>query len=365
VTLALKHRPQRFDQLVGQRPVRVVLRQLVLTGDLPPALLFSGTRGTGKTTTGRILAAALNAPDGKGDVDLSSPVAQDILAARSSDVIEIDAASNGLVDDVRNLREVIQYSTTSEWRVVLLDEAHSMSREAFNALLKTLEEPPPRTVFVLLTTEPNRIPDTILSRCMLFEFTKLSTEDMIPRLREVTVAEGWEAMESELLSYLAVRADGSLRSALMSLDQASRVGITDLGSWQKLQGEALYGAPMLVALHRGDIARAYALLDEVFYRTGDLRAIVEQMVDTLTQVFVFRLKRAECPEHLLPLLSLDESKLLRSARVIWDLLGKPLERYVLQLMVAMLAEVLSPVMVPEPELDRPLTLLEMRNLRVV
>jgi DNA polymerase-3 subunit gamma/tau len=259
----------------------VVLRQMVRTMQVPNALLFTGSRGTGKTTTARVLAAALNASL-DGDVDPESAVAQSILDGRSTDVIELDAASNGGVDSVREIRELVQYEPQG-WRVVILDEAHSMTREAFNALLKTLEEPPPRTVFVLVTTEPQRIIETVRSRCMEFVFTRLSVADIVARLREVADAEEMQ-ISDELLHHLAGLVQGAMRDALMLLDQCRVVGIETVEAWQEFSGEADVAPKILLACVRGDMAGAFSAVSEALQSTGDVTGLVDAIIATLRDV---------------------------------------------------------------------------------
>ncbi len=282
--LALKYRPVIFDDLVGQRAVHVFLRQMVATDAVPSALLFHGPRGTGKTTTARITAAALNCDNRPGPCG-HCPSCKGIADGTSLDVVEIDAASNGLVDDIRALRQQVLHSVGGNWRIVILDEAHSMSQAAFNALLKTLEEPPPRTVFILATTEPGKIPHTVASRCMSFLFTRVSVADIAARLRHITAAEHITA-DPALIDYIAERADGALRDAVMTLDQMHRAGISTLEQYADLTGETDIGPVIVEAIASGNIATVYATTADVYTRIGDPDAIADTVITTLRDILI-------------------------------------------------------------------------------
>jgi DNA polymerase-3 subunit gamma/tau len=196
LNLARRYRPQTFDEMVGQKHIRPILKRLVVNQEkLPPVLLFAGTRGTGKTTAARIIAKALNCtPEPPLDPNANRPCNEcpsclAVTIGNSLDVLEVDAASNGGVAEIRKIKDMVGYAVGGQWRVVLLDEAHSMSKEAFNALLKVLEEPPPQTLFVLLTTEPGKIIDTIVSRSMSFDFRRVTVADIVERLKFIAANE--------------------------------------------------------------------------------------------------------------------------------------------------------------------------------
>lgn len=228
VPLARKYRPTRFTGergIIGQPHVAQTLQNAVQAGQLANAYLLAGPRGTGKTTAARILAAALNCPHGEaGQPCGECSTCEAIIAGREShDVIEIDAASNRGVDDARELREQAQYAPSTEdaHKVYILDEAHMMTREAWNALLKVIEEPPARVLFVFCTTEPEKIEQTaepIISRCQRLDMRRLTVRDITDHLLSVCKQEGIEAQESALI-LLARRADGAMRDALSTVDQ--------------------------------------------------------------------------------------------------------------------------------------------------
>lgn len=283
MTLALDYRPRTFDEVVGQRPVRLVLQQMVKQGKIPSALAFIGSRGTGKTTTARILAAALNcdygAPCG------TCPSCKAVQTGNSPDVLEIDAASNGLIADIRDLKKTVMYSVPGKYRVVLLDEAHSISIPGSNALLKVLEEPPPSTLFVLLTTEGGAILETIMSRCMSFEFKRISTADIVGRLKHIA-SEQSITIDDELLLLLAERANGGMRDAVMTLDQISRVGVRTVDQFAKVMGESDFAPALFTHIVNADIAAAFSMVDEQMLRTGDSAAVSSQLVALMRDVLV-------------------------------------------------------------------------------
>jgi DNA polymerase-3 subunit gamma/tau len=218
--LARRWRPQSFDDLVGQRHVQVTLRNAIKSGRIPHALLLAGPRGVGKTSVARILARALNCDRGPTDSPCGEcPSCRGILQGSSLDVQEIDAASHTGVDSVREIRDSIRYSAPpGKYRIYIIDEVHMLSQAAFNALLKTLEEPPPHSLFVLATTDPQRIPATVLSRVQRFDLRRLPAQDSYARLVEIAKSEKLEVPES-VLRALVRESDGSLRDALTLLDR--------------------------------------------------------------------------------------------------------------------------------------------------
>ena len=218
--LARRFRPQAFDDVVGQEHVAQALRNAIRAGRVAHAYLFTGARGVGKTSTARILAKALNCPNADDGVPCNNcEICDGISAGNDVDVLEIDGASNRGIDDIRSLRANVNVrSMRTQFKLYIIDEVHMLTREAFNALLTTLEEPPPNVKFVFCTTEPNKVPDTILSRCQRFDFSAIGEESIGLRLKEIATAEGFE-VEDEAVELVARRARGSMRDSQSLFDQ--------------------------------------------------------------------------------------------------------------------------------------------------
>jgi DNA polymerase-3 subunit gamma/tau len=234
LVLARKWRPQNFADLVGQEHVSRTLANAIRTGRIHHAFLFTGARGVGKTSAARILAKALNCEVGLSDTPCGTCTSCiEIAAGQGLDVIEIDGASNTGVDDVRELRDNIRYlPSRSRYKIFIIDEVHMLSTSAFNALLKTLEEPPPHAKFIFATTEPHKIPVTILSRCQRFDFRKIALGRVAIKLREIADAEQL-TISDRSLALIARHGEGSMRDALSTLDQViafcgDRVGDEDV-----------------------------------------------------------------------------------------------------------------------------------------
>ena len=222
VALYRRWRPQDFDSLVGQEHIRVTLENAIRSDKIAHAYLFAGPRGTGKTSTAKIFAKALNCVQGPTlhpCNTCSSCVG--ITDGSSMDVVEVDAASNRGIDEIRDLRETVKFAPVEgKYKVYIIDEVHMLTTEAFNALLKTLEEPPSHVVFILATTEPHKIPATIHSRCQRYDFRRITQGDLLVRLQEVAAA-GSMNVEEDALRLIAAQADGGLRDALSLLDQCA------------------------------------------------------------------------------------------------------------------------------------------------
>lgn len=282
--LARKWRPKTFGEIVGQGHVTRALANAVSLGRIHHAYLFTGTRGVGKTTFARILARALNCEKGPTDSPcLSCPACVELLAGSAVDVQEIDGASNTGIDDVRRLRENAAYAPARmRYKIYIIDEVHMLSKAAFNGLLKILEEPPPHVVFVFATTEPNRIPETILSRVQRFDFRMLSEEEISGRLREMAKAEGL-ACEEEALQLMARYAFGSMRDGQSILEQAAVLGGGTVSPSLVEEMLGLVGAEAAIdlvsAVVRDGAAEALRRFRDLFTRGADLKYLYLALVD--------------------------------------------------------------------------------------
>lgn len=255
LVLARKWRPQTFEDLVGQEAIARILKNAITNNKVAHAYIFSGPRGVGKTTTARILAKALNCVSGPTpDPCGKCQSCTEVTDGSSMDVSEIDGASNTGVDNIRDLRERVRYAPSgSKHKVYIIDEAHMLTTQAFNALLKTLEEPPPHVIFVLATTEPKKIPPTVLSRCQHLPFRRISGQKIKERLKFISSADGIKATDSAL-EMIARAADGSMRDSLTILDQIASfsediteseikdlLGITDIETLSRLSSSVIEG----------------------------------------------------------------------------------------------------------------------------
>ena len=286
VSLYRRWRPQRFSEVVGQEEVVRTLRNAVAAGDAAHAYLFAGERGIGKTSVARILARAVNclAPQA-GEPCNTCSNCQTILANRSLDILEIDGASNRGIDHIRRLREEVNFSPTDlRTKVYIIDEIHMLTNEAFNALLKTLEEPPPHVVFVFATTEPHRVPRTIVSRCQAFDFRKIPAERIAAHLGVIAQKEGIP-ISSDALLLLARKANGGLRDAEVMLEQAASYRDGEIQSEALLEMLGLVGreevAPFLEALERGDRQHVLATVERFVDRGKDLELFLADLVEFL------------------------------------------------------------------------------------
>jgi DNA polymerase III subunit gamma/tau len=282
--VARRYRPQQFADLVGQEPVAQALVNALKSGRVAHAYLFAGTRGVGKTTAARILAKALNCATGPTPTPCDQcESCTAIVAGQDVDVLEIDGASNRGIDQIRDLRANTQFRPSrSRYKIYIIDEVHMLTREAFNALLKTLEEPPPHVKFIFATTDVQKVPVTILSRCQRFDFAGIATGRIVDRLREVTAAEGVPA-DGEALELVARRAGGSMRDAQSLLDQLLAFGGERLTADQvhRLLGTADEDqvAALAAAVLAKDAPQALALLATGVDGGLQLGELVDQLIE--------------------------------------------------------------------------------------
>lgn len=317
--LARKWRPQTFEEVVGQEPITVTLQNALAQGRVAHAFLFSGSRGVGKTSVARILAKALNCQHGPTPHPCNEcQSCREITAGTSLDVLEIDGASNRGIDEVRDLREKIKYAPVQgQYKVYIIDEVHMLTKEAFNALLKTLEEPPAHAVFILATTEPHKVPVTILSRCQRYDFRRIPTSLIQEHLEKLVRQEGWK-IEPDGLALVAREAEGSMRDAQGFLDQvvtfggdavsvpeiARILGVTERG--------ALLQAVKAIVERQGPVL--LTLIDELYNQGHDLKRFY---LDLLTY-FRHLLLAGLYPEarQLAPVADSEWEELTRLARQV-------------------------------------------------
>ncbi len=294
IALYRKYRSQTFEDVIGQQHVTQTLQNAIKAGKVAHAYLFCGPRGTGKTTTARLLAKALNCEQGPTPTPCDRcAMCVAIREGRAVDVIEMDAASETGIDDVREtIIENAQYMPQqARYKVYIIDEVHDLSAKAFDALLKTLEEPPPHVVFVLATTEVQRVPVTIRSRCIRFDFRRASLEDLVLRINTVLEREGLTA-EPEAVQAIARAADGSFRDALSLLEQvlAYAGGHVDYETVRSVLGivdEESVGA-VINAAARGDVAKALMAADEMLRRGSSVRTVLEAVAQRVRDLLYAR-----------------------------------------------------------------------------
>ena len=291
VALYRQWRPQDFDALVGQKAVKTTLKNALASGKIAHAYLFSGPRGTGKTSMARILAKALNCEQGP----TAEPCGQcgncqRIVQGTSLDVIEIDAASNTSVDNIRDLREQVAFTPAeSRYKVYIIDEVHMLSTGAFNALLKTLEEPPAHAVFILATTDPQKVPATIQSRCQRFEFRRVTVDEIAEHLAMVAAGSGIEA-DADALRLIAIQAEGGMRDALSLLDQcgvmAKRVTVATVREVLGIVGrEALH--ELTEAIGRRQLPQALATLNLLLEQGKDVKQVLTELIEYLRALVLY------------------------------------------------------------------------------
>src|SRR5262245_59538115 len=312
--LARKWRPAAFDAVVGQEPITRTLRNALLSGRVAHAYLFTGPRGVGKTTTARLLAKALCCPV-RDDAEAcgTCPSCQDFVSGAPVDVMEIDAASNTGIDDIRTLRENVKYAPArGRFKVYIIDEVHMLSGAAFNAFLKTLEEPPAHVVFILATTEPKRIPATVLSRCQRFDFKPIPPELLTDSLTEILTREQ-VSFEPAALPMLVRAAEGSLRDALSLLDTAIAYGegrLDEAGVAHLLGSSSpVHVRGFVAALVGRDGGAALEAIDRAALAGEDLLLLCREVIETVRRLLVLKVNPSGAFADLAP----AETESLKSA----------------------------------------------------
>lgn len=305
LVIARKWRPQSFEDLAGQAPITRTLQNAIRANRIAHAYLFTGVRGVGKTTAARILAKALNCEKGPTATPCNQcSHCEEITQGNSIDVLEIDGASNRGIDEVRQIIENVRYQPAKcRFKIYIIDEVHQVTKDAFNALLKTLEEPPPSVKFILATTEPHRLPETILSRCQRYDFRRISLREIVERLREIAGNEKLEITDGALV-LLAREADGSMRDAQSLLEQVlacaapvesgREAAPVDEVLLQEILGLAerrmLY--ELSAAVIGGDAQRCVELVAEAVSQGRDLNRLSRDLVEHFRNLLVARLTAA-------------------------------------------------------------------------
>jgi len=333
LVLARKYRPQTFDEVVKQDHITRTLTNAISADRVAHAILFSGPRGTGKTTVARILAKCMNCKTGPAPVPCNNcRSCREITAGNAVDVFEIDGASNNSVDQIRDLRENVKYMPAhSLYKIYIIDEVHMLSIAAFNALLKTLEEPPPHVMFMFATTEPRKIPITILSRCQRHDFRRIDVESISKHMEKICAKEGVD-IDIESLGLIAREANGSMRDGLSLLDQVMScskgtinhdelldiLGVVDRSIIFKISG----------AVIQGDITEILDILDEVFNSGHDLKKLYADLIEHFRNLLIVKMgektrKLVDIPAHEIDLMIRQTKKVSTTfLNQIFDLLFK-------------------------------------------
>jgi len=333
LVLARKYRPQTFDEVVKQDHITQTLKNAISAGRVAHAILFSGPRGTGKTTVGRILAKAMNCKNGPLPVPCNRcSSCKEITAGNAADVFEIDGASNNSVDQIRELRGNVKYMPAhSLYKIYIIDEVHMLSIAAFNALLKTLEEPPSHVMFIFATTEPRKIPITILSRCQRHDFRRIDVESISKHMEKICKKEGVE-IDPKSIGLIAREAKGSMRDGLSLLDQVISctqgtishdhvldiLGVVDREIIFKISG----------AVFQGDIAEILDILDAVYSAGHDMKKLYADLIEHFRNLLIVKMgeknrKLVDIPAHEIDLI-LDQVEKVPTIFLnqIFDLLFK-------------------------------------------
>ena len=316
LVLARKYRPQAFDRVIEQDHITRTLSNAISANRVAHAVLFAGPRGTGKTTVARILAKAMNCQAGPTPTPCNEcRSCREITSGNAVDVFEIDGASNNSVDQVRELRDHIKYMPAhSMYKIYIIDEVHMLSMQAFNALLKTLEEPPPHVMFIFATTEPQKIPITILSRCQRHDFRRLSLKSMTEHMAYICQEEGFEIPQQSLL-LIGREATGSMRDALSLLDQVLSCFKGPVSHDQVLEilgvMDRKYVSDLCNTILRGDIAVILDLLDDCYHRGYDLKKLYANLLEHLRNLLIVKMG-----QNVVKLVDLPANELAQMAEQI-------------------------------------------------
>ncbi|QSX08187.1 DNA polymerase III subunit gamma/tau [Alkalibacter rhizosphaerae] len=293
IALYRKYRPRNFSDVIGQENVVSILKNQIVMKKIAHAYLFSGTRGTGKTSVAKIFARGVNCTESvDGEPCNKCKACLEMESSSVMDIIEIDAASNRGVDEIRELRDKVKYMpVVGEYKVYIIDEVHMLTTEAFNALLKTLEEPPKHVIFILATTEPNKLPATILSRCQRFHFKRLTPEQIISRM--TFVADDIDLkVEEAALQLIAKNADGAMRDALSILDQCIAISNDDVITYEEVRdtlgitdNEIVFS--LMESILEQDVGRALAELENAYAAGKEMTQLIHQLIGGFRDLLIY------------------------------------------------------------------------------
>ncbi|MEK6645734.1 MAG: DNA polymerase III subunit gamma/tau [Candidatus Firestonebacteria bacterium] len=360
IVFARKYRPKSFSDIVGQEHITTTLKNAVISKRIAHAYLFAGPRGVGKTTTARILAKAINCEKGANAEPCNEcSICKEISSGASLDIIEMDAASNRGIDEIRELRENVRFTPTRcSYKVYIIDEVHMLTEPAFNALLKTLEEPPAHVIFILATTEANKIPLTIQSRCQKFYFKRMTVQEIIDNLNQIAKGENIK-VEKEALAYIARAVDGSLRDAQSIFDQlisfteneikykdvTSALGIVDIEEFIKFD----------TAMYNQDTRAGLKLVDELVKKGCNIPRFVKDWLQYARDLLMCKIKMEEIVDietSLLPTIKQHADKfsiqdIMEKISILSDLDGKlkrsDQQRLLVEIAVIRLIKTASPI----------------------
>jgi len=317
--LARRYRPQTFQEVLGQEAIVTTLLNAILHNRLAHAYLFCGSRGTGKTTLARVFAKALNCqnPTPEREPCNHCSTCKEIAAGSSMDVLEIDGASHRGIDDIRQINDTVGYASSSgKYKIYIIDEVHMLTKEAFNALLKTLEEPPAKVVFFFATTEPHKVPPTILSRCQRFNLNRIPTETIIQKLAMIANQQNVQ-IEEEALRLIATRAEGGLRDAESLFDQIlafheGKISTESVASVLGIMPRDIFFT-LDKAGKQGNLSIAFDIVNQVFTQGKDLLHFVESLTDHFRTLLLIKLSGKQAP--FLTLSAADRDRYEQSAQL--------------------------------------------------